>query len=271
MSVNYSKPAGGPRQNNNQRENRARLTRDELVAEYNAQNSERARNARLKAQEATQSYRDNKRRRKERSSRIAAFDARQKEKEEISAKKREMEREREAAEARFEAGKRAQQTLNEATYRTPDRASERMPEVLTSKEYQEKTRKNFEHYERERAARDPYSDTKIKNSDRIVIDARGTIDSRAFNEKSIIMHTAIDERDRHNPLISTSNAEHRWNTRKNDQDKVAEAKTNPFSALFGNLGEQLSGGYSTLPQFVKIAIPIIVVLIIILIILLVRG
>lgn len=262
MSVNYSSPRGNDSKNKTDVFQRRKPTRDELVREYDTQNSERARNARLKAQEATLDYRNYKRRKRDRASRIETFDAIKKEKEELLAKKREIERERETAEAHYDAGRRAQKTLNEATYKTSD--------VLSSKEYQNKTRQNYEHYERERALRDPYSLKKDNSSDRIVIDARGTIDSRAFNEKSTITNIAIDERDTHAPSATTSQSESRWMSKKETYNS-SKTNTGSLNGTFENFNARVAKNYKSLPPFVKIALPIIAFLIIVLIILLIRG
>lgn len=261
MSVKYSSPENKSSKNQAPFQPR-KMTRDEIVREYDAQNSERARNARLKAQESAQNFRARKEVEKQRASRIAAFDAIRKEKEEVSAKKRELDREHDAAEARLEAGRKTQKALDEATYRTP--------EVLSSKEYQAKTRKSFEQYERERQARDPYSSKRVSNNNRIVIDARGTIDSRAFDEKQIISRKAIDDRDKHDPFISTTLSTNRWKTKKQQQEVISQGNGKTKSSLnFSD--EDNKGGFSSLPQFVKVAIPIIVILIIILIFIFVRG
>lgn len=234
--------------NNNEDASKRPLTRNELVDEYNSRSASRARYARIKAEESSLIHKQNIARAKERRAQRAAYDAMRKEEEAKRAEKRALERELAAAQARAEAGE------NEHRNRTSTRKSRVVP-PLSSKEYQEKTRRNFEHYERERAARDPYLGNNKKGGERTVIDGRGTIDSRAFHEHDIITNFTIDDRDKHEAALTVNDSPLRWKSK---------------SARFDENTENSNSIFSSMPRFVLISIPIIVILIAIIIFLLIK-
>ena len=237
-----------------------RLTRDELVREYNQKSASRARWARLSAQDAVNAHLQNSARAKARELERAEYENMRKERAEIESKKREQQRDLAASQARASAGE------SERSGGKKPRNPKRVVEPLTSQEYQEKTRRSFEHYERERAVRDPYQKSPKRNGNRTVIDGRGTIDSRAFNELDIITNKTVDEQDQHDAALTVSSSPKRWKT----SSKNAAANA-PSIGHVGSSVHGIVGFYSDLPPFVKIAIPIIIVLIIILIFLLMRG
>lgn len=255
MSVNYS--------SNNAKhvatdavEPRPKPTRDSLVREYNSEAASYARGARLRANEKTESFQQNRSRSRERAAARAQFDAMRKEEEAINAEKRAMEREYALSQARESA------SLGErSTHSTQKR---RVAEPMSSQEYQEKTRKNFEHYERERAVRDPYQPRSARRGERTVIDGRGTIDSRAFNEQDIITNRVVAEEDKHEATLTTTEAKERWRTRKDSFSKNA-----PSIGKVG--GNSTFSAFRELPPFFRVVIPVIVILIIIIIYLIVRG
>lgn len=90
---------------------------------------------------------------------------------------------------------------------------------------------------------------------RELIDARGSIDSRTFNEEGRISSVAKDKRDRHNATIESNLSKTRWHSR---------------SGGVGFSTGVLSGGSDygrpesrmpDVPTFFKVALPVIAVLI----------
>lgn len=265
MSVNYTG-------NTDSTPQARRESRDNLVRNYDSQNAARARSARLRAQESTREYKDSEARMHERRNRIAQAEAYRKEEEERAARQRAHERDLENSRAREAAYSETTKTGNRGQVTTRSARGYR-PTPISSEEYQERTRQTYQRYENERGARDAYSERRLRTgSNRVVIDARGSIDSRAFNERDLIQNTVIDERDRHNPEATTSHSTQRWGTRGGTADEATGSAGITGQGNFaGNIFQQLAGLFAELPPFVKIAIPIIIVLVIILIVLLVRG
>lgn len=239
-----------------------RHTRDELVRTYNSQNAKRARGARARSNDTLARNRATRTRAEERAERRRTrFDQIRKEEEEMSAKRRAQQRDLAASEARTSAGT----NMNDA------RITKRVPlsKPLSSQESREKTQKSLEHYERERAARDPFQQEKPINQKREVIDGRGTIDSRAFSESQIITHKAIAPEDRHDPELATTKSTTRWNTHSSKAD-IAKHAVTPVSKKRSFSGADLRDAFEDLPLFVKVSIPIILVLLIIILFLLFR-
>lgn len=96
---------------------------------------------------------------------------------------------------------------------------------------------------------------------RELIDARGSIDSRTFNEEGRISSVAKDKRDRRNAAVESNLSKTRWHSR---------------SGGVGFSGGVLSGGSDygrpesrmpDVPTFFKVALPVIAVLIAVVIIL----
>ena len=96
-------------------------------------------------------------------------------------------------------------------------------------------------------------------SGRDFIDARGSIDSRTFNEEGRISSIAKDKRDRHAPFAESDFSKTRWRS---------------HSGGVGFSGGVLSGGadygkpenrLSETPAFFKIMVPVIAVLVVIVI------
>ena len=251
MSVSYS----GNRQSSN------RLTRDELVREYNSKNAERARNARTYSNDTMRTQRESRERARLRNQNRSRLDQVRKEEEERAARRRARERDLQASEARQDANLH----MNEAKIRQRNAISK----PLSSQEFKENTRRSYEHYEKERAARDPFLRTNSLSKERTVIDGRGTIDSRTFNERHEISNKTSDERDKHDPEATSSAGKTRWKTHSSRADGPAHASTNTLKTLdFSRSG--IGNSYSELPQFVKYAIPVIIILLLIVIFLLFR-
>ena len=251
MSVSFS----GNRQSSN------RLTRDELVREYNSQNAERARNARAYSNDTMRTQRESRERARLRNQNRNRLDQIRKEEEERAARKRAQQRDLQASEARQDANLH----MNEARIRQRNTISK----PLSSQEFKENTRRSFEHYEKERAARDPFTRSSAPSKERKVIDGRGTIDSRTFNERQEISNKTIDDRDKHDPEATTTGARNRWKTHSSKADGPAHASTKTLKTL--DLGRtNLAGSFSELPQFVRWSIPVIIILLLIVIFLLFR-
>ena len=240
MSVSYS--------GNNQ--SSQRRTRDELVRTYNSQNTKRARGARARSNDTLARTRATRTRAEQRRTR---FDEIRKEELEMSAKRRAQERDIAASEARTSAG------INMNDSRVTRRNPPTKP--LSSQESREKTQRNLEHYEKERAARDPFQQEKPISQKREVIDGRGTIDSRAFSENQIITHKAINKDDRHNPELSSTASSNRWKTRSQRLD-VPKHATSSLGGKQAFTGANLRDNLEDLPTFVKVSIPIILILLI---------
>lgn len=255
MSVNYSSnnAQNAPRDTSVAR---PKPTRDSIVREYNSEAASYARGARLRANEKAEFYKQSAARSKERAAARAQYEAMRKEEEAIQAEKRARERDYALSQARESA------SLGEKTTHTSQKR--RVVEPLSSQEYQEKTRKNFEHYERERAVRDPYQPRSARKGERTVIDGRGTIDSRAFNEQDIITNRVVAEEDKHEATLTTTDAKERWRTRKDSFSKNA-----PSIGRVG--GNTAFSAFRELPPFFRVVIPVIIILIIIVIVLIIKG
>ena len=251
MSVSYSE--------NSQPANHR--TRDELVREYNSQNAQRARNARTYSNDTMRTQRESRERARLRNQNRSRLDRVRKEEEERAAQRRARERDLQASEARQDA--------NVHMNATKMRQRTTISKPMSSQEFREKTQKNLEHYERERAARDPFLKSTSLSGERMVIDGRGTIDSRTFNERQEISNKVMDERDKHDPEATTTGARTRWQTHSAKADGPAHASTKSLK-MFDLKRSSAGQSYSDFPPFVKAAIPIIIILLLIVIFLLFR-
>ena len=120
--------------------------------------------------------------------------------------------------------------------------------------------------------------------ERELIDARGSIDSRTFNEEQRISSVAKDARDRHAASVETTNARHHWHSRSGrDARSAAGGIKQPALRGKASMPKQPSGiGFtrsvlsgpadyatsdkfsaSNVPLFFKVAIPVIIILIIV--------
>lgn len=236
-------------------------TRDELVREYNSQNAQRARNARTYSNDTMKLQRESRERARLRNQNRSRLDKVRKEEEERAAQRRARERDLQASEARQDA--------NVHMNATKTRGRINISKPMSSQEFREKTQKNYEHYEKERAARDPLLKTSALSGERVVIDGRGTIDSRTFNEKQEISNKTIDERDQHGPETDSNLGKTRWRTHSSKAEGPAHASTRTLKML--DLNRSNTGqSFSEFPTFVKVAIPIIIILLLIVIFLLFR-
>ena len=231
-----------------------RPSRESILQSYATQDEMRARDARLRSQQASRAY----------TASAAQRDAdRAARREALAAQQREQEARR--------AGQR----------RT------RVVPPLSSQESYDLTRSSMESYERARASRDALSEARRGRAlNREVIDGRGSIDSRTFNESHQISAYSRDDRDRHDPMIDVMD-NRTWHSRAG-QGFVAPAEGAPgapaparrprgSSASDVGFAGVMSGranyggtqGGSGVPMFVKIAVPLIVVLLVVIVCLLV--
>ena len=120
--------------------------------------------------------------------------------------------------------------------------------------------------------------------ERELIDARGSIDSRTFDEERRISPVAKDERDRHAASVETTNTRNHWHSRSGQRSRNAVSGIKQ-PALRGKAPapKQLSGiGFtrsvlsgpadyttpdkfsaSNVPPLLKVAIPVIILLVIV--------
>jgi hypothetical protein len=235
---------------------------DQIRRTYAAQDAERARNARMYSQEVGAEYKESAERARERVARKEALEAQRREQEAIRAAQRAQHREMEAARARTEAN------THEREFRatTPRK---RAVSPLTSQESYDRTRNSMEHYEQARAMRDALSPQRMsRTTNREVIDGRGSVDSRAFNELNELVGYSIDERDKtsNTSIYDSNQSREHWQSHRGDgsgrkrRTKVGNGV--PSTNLSPTRGITQAG--SSIPPFVKIAVPVIVILIIIL-------
>lgn len=245
-----------------------RPSRDTLVQMYNAQDATRARNARMYSQEAMQDFQQREAAAMERRQQREAFAARSRE-ERIAA----------ARSGRKGPGANSHMTQAQAQQRAREiRAMNRVRKPLTTQESHDQTQMSRETYEHERARRDVLSATRQnRTSNREVIDGRGSIDSRAFNERNELVGYSIDEHDKPEPLVDSTDSPSRWNSHAGQEFMTQESRGFRRNADLGSLSDAISGrsdykaakpGFADIPMSVKLLSLLIVVLLVVLVVLL---
>lgn len=254
--------AGGRRSFGNRGQVTSRASRDSIVSSYAAQDAARARSARMRSQETAKSYNENSLRLKERQNQLRILEARRAEEEKLQAQRRQAKRDMEAANARTTSGIHEQEA--HGIHR-----SHRVVRPLTTQESRTRAQGAREGYEQAREARDALSTHRgTRTTNREVIDGRGSIDSRAFNEMNRLVSYSVEESDKPDPMIDTSNPKAKWRSHAGSGGALSRRTD------LGSLSDAISGsanyghrsGFATLPPFVKIAIPVIALLIVILLI-----
>lgn len=235
------------------------------MRQYAAQDAQRARNARIYSQETAESYKQSAARAKERARQREIMDARRREEEAKQAAQRAAQRENEAAYARMRANAREH----------PNRTT--VP--LSSQESYERARMSRESYERARAMRDALSiEHQNRSPNRELIDARGSVDSRAFSEHDQLIGYSINRADRPDPYLEDAGDKRKthWHSSSGDDARLSKGigkgaatsvAPNPRSKkLYANKSNRLFGhnDRNSVPAFVKIAVPVIIVLAVIL-------
>lgn len=267
-------PAGGRQPQGSRGKITTRPSRESILQSYASQDEMRARNARLRSQQAAQSVAASAAQRD--ADRVARQEA-------LAAQQREQE----ALRAQREAERMARRGQGATPAPAPRRT--RVVPPLSSQESYDLTRSSMESYERARASRDALSETRRGRAlNREVIDGRGSIDSRTFNESHQISGYSRDERDRPDPMLDTVNSRTNWRSRAGqgfDASPDAPAHGLPLrprdmrGAGVGFSGGVMSGraDYAApsgrgagIPLFLKIGIPIIVILLVVIIVLLLR-
>lgn len=256
-------PAGGRQPQGSRGKITTRPSRESILQSYASQDEMRARNARLRSQQAAQSYVASAAQRDaDRMARQEALAAQQREQEAYRAQ-REAER---AARLQGAAGPSVS-----ASRRT------RVVPPLSSQESYDMTRSSMESYERARASRDALSETRRSRAlNREVIDGRGSIDSRTFNESHQILGYSHDDRDRHDPMVDTVAARTNWRSRAGQgfeavsdggvsaplRSRASRASEVGFSGVMSGRANYSapSGPLAAVPSFLKVTVPIIVVL-----------
>ncbi len=257
----------------------SRPSRENILRSYASQDAQRARNARMYSQTVSQVYQENSTRASARAAQRAALEAQQREQDEQRAQQR-----REKAEAQRAQSKSShEQHLSQYNRQ---RATRVVP-PLSSQESYDRTRNSMESYERARASRDALSEEhRTRTPNRDVIDGRGSVDSRAFNERNELVGYSIDSRDKPQATVDTSYSDTHWHSRAGQG--FTDASDMGISSLpaerpsadkdyhrnlsdgsYSNIGVQRHGSGS-LPLFVRIAVPVIIILIILLIVVLTR-
>lgn len=243
----------------------SRPSRESIVSSYAAQDAARARSARMRSQEAAKSYNENSLRLKERENQRRILEARRAEEERLQAQRRQAKRDMEAANARTTSG------IHEQEAHGIHRAH-RVVKPLSTQESRTRAQISRDGYEREREMRDALSvQRSARTTNREVIDGRGSIDSRAFNEMHRLSGYSVDESDKPDPMIDTSNPKAKWRSHAGEGG-ASHVRLNRRMDL-GSLSDTISGSanygrasaFSSLPPFVKIAVPVLVILVIILV------
>lgn len=246
-----------------------RPSRDTIVRSYSEQAATRARNARMASQKTYQDYQANSDRERERRMRREQL--------------RVISDDGGAPDGVVPDGPA---TAHRSTQREHMGRAHR---PLTSEESRMSAARSAERYERNRASRDALAGNRISRSpNRRLIDARGSVDSRAFSEYDQLVGYSVDESDRPQPFVDASNPKSKWRSHAGqgfdgtrDRSIGASMQGRPQAMNQGlnlnSLSDAISGkdaygnpknGIAGLPAFVKIAVPVIVVLIIILIVIL---
>lgn len=280
-------PASGARVYGSRGQVTSRPSRESILRSYAAQDAERARTARAYSQAVSQVYRDNSAYRQDRAANRASLAEQQRE--------QRARWEEEARQASASRGSQGTSASSSGDGQRRPRPRVRVVPPLSSQESYDRTRSSMESYERARASRDAFSDARrARTLNREVIDGRGSIDSRAFNETHELVGYSIDDRDRPQATVddSFSESRSRWHSRAG-QGFSSSPDTRSSRSRAGQQRQRRSGvGFSggvvsgranytaprsgilgfiaSLPLFLKIAIPVIIVLAIILIVLLTR-
>lgn len=265
----------------------SRPSRESILQSYAAQDAARARNARMYSQAVSQVYQESSTRANDRAAQRAALVASQREQQAaFAAQRAEAQRARQEAMAKAQREQAARAAGTSQASRS-GRPRTRVVPPLSSQESYDRTRSSQESYERARASRDALSETRrVHTPNREVIDGRGSIDSRAFNETHELVGYSIDDRDKPRAAVDASFSETRWHSRAGQgfsdvPDGGARPPIAPRAPRGGNVG--FSGGVVSgranytapsgvrgflagLPLAVKIAVPVLVLIVILVIV-----
>lgn len=243
----------------------SRPSRETIISSYAAQDAARARNARMHSQEAARNYNENSLRLKERESQRRILEAQRAESERMGAQRRQAQREMDAANARTYSSIHEQEA-HEIT------RAHKIARPLSSQESRNRTQMSRDAYEREREMRDALSVRRnARTTNREVIDGRGSIDSRAFNEQNRMVGYSVSEEDKPAPAVDASNPKAKWRSHAGQGFGNGARRRVDLGTLSDSISGSANYGkgprtFSSLPPFVRIAIPVLVVLLIVLIV-----
>lgn len=242
-----------------------RQSRENIIRNYNAKDAMRARNTRLYSQEAMQDFHKREERTLER----------QRHRNEYANRVQESSMLSQAPTHKFRSQEQAIAHAREL------RAMNRQRNTMTAQESHDRTLVSKENFEAERARRDVFSSRNAaRTSNREVIDGRGSIDSRAFNERNELVGYTIDQQDRPDPLVETpADQTGRWKSQAGQGFAPSASQGRGFSkrrnelnklsdTISGRSDYQSRGPLSSLPTSAKFLILLIVILLGILIYLL---
>lgn len=182
-------------------------------------------------------------------------------------------RERDASRART-ARARSQDLI--ATRRVVD-PKDRHP--LSTQESRDLTQMSREAHEEARARRDARTfQVQGRTSNRELIDGRGSIDSRAFNEHNELVGYSIDKKDKPDPLVDAIDADTRWSSRGRQGFVTGEPRGGSRRASrthrrqdLGSLSDAISGhaqyGNKAQSGIPKAAVFLVILIVILLIVL----
>lgn len=227
-------------------------TRERIVRQYAAQDAQRARNARIYSQETAEGYKQRAAQAKERAHQRELMDARRREEEAMKAAQRAAQREVDAAYARMCANAREH--------------ANRSSVPLSSQESRDRARMSQESYERARAMRDALSiEHQNRSPNRELIDARGSVDSRAFSEHDQLIGYSINRADRPDPYVEDGGDKHNthWHS-SGGTDSASPGLGGKRIYANGNNHLFSHNSRNSVPPFVKVAVPVILVLALIL-------
>lgn len=248
----------------------SRPSRETIMQSYVAEDQARARSARMRNQESYKHYQAIAQRNREREDRKRELEMRLREEEHRAAEERRRIRDAQHASARSGAARQAARTSSSGIDR-------RVVQPLSSQESHEYSERSRASFERERESRDAFSPERaMRSPNREIIDGRGSIDSRAFNERHDLVSYSIDESDRPDPMIDTTNPKAKWHSHSGNEpsQRTSVFVKRGFGSSVPSFSSSLAHSRSTrrasflanLPTFVKVVVPLIVVLLIILII-----
>ncbi len=241
-------------------------SRENIIRDYNAQDAMRARNTRQYSQEALQDFQ----------MREARALERQRQRAEYSNSEKEPYTSTRNAPQSHMTQEQAIQRARELRRKNRDSIS------MTAQESHDRTIVSQENFEMERARRDVFSNrNSARFSNREVIDGRGSIDSRALNERNELVGYSIDLDDRPDPAIeSVANQRSSWSSRADrgsasgggGRRRSSGRRQNDLNgisdSISGRADYQQQGFLASFPLSAKLLIVLIIILLCVLIYLL---
>ena len=239
------------------RQNGERPSRESIIRNYNANAAARAMDTKRHSQMAMQSFQEREERTLERQRHRSEYESLAHEGKVVSQVPPQQHMSQEQAKAR--ARELRAQRWERGTMTTQQ-----------SLDHKDMVKENIE---AERARRDVFSSRNAgRTQNRDVIDGRGSIDSRAFNERNELVGYSIDQRDRPDPLVEVPEEQvGRWNSQAGQGFAPGASEGRGFSrriADLNNLSDSISGRadyrsagiLSSMPTSAKLLILLIIIL-----------